>query len=107
MVRIGNYSHQLPLVVFQAEGPSYCVGLDRQKASAVARLICASLAAAPCRADGRSEEKTSAGRWFIHRPALFHLLRERIQQHVDSDSECILPNITSALHRVLALHCTA
>lgn len=78
-MRIGNCSHQLPLVVFQAEGPSYCVGLDRQKASAVARLICASLAAAPCRADGRSEEKTSAGRWFIHRPALFDLLRERKQ----------------------------
>ena len=30
IVRTGNCSHPLPLVVFPAEGPSLCVGLDRK-----------------------------------------------------------------------------
>jgi hypothetical protein len=52
----------MPLVVFPAEGPSYCVGLDHQMASAVARQICASLAAAPCRAvDGQGKKQVLAG----------------------------------------------
>lgn len=73
-VRVGNDSHINLRSFFRLRDHHFALA-QIFKASAVARSICASLAAAPCRAaDGRRVLLNTKSRWCLEAPPAFLLL---------------------------------